>query len=127
MDRTLTDGQTAIGESQSATRIRLLKWTPKRQTMLRGFADLQLSNGLQIYGCPVLFSHGRAWVAFPARPQTGSDGRVIKIDNKTQYTRLVEWTNRAIADRFSAAVVSLVQAHDPDAFANDQFSVDQTP
>lgn len=127
MDQTLGGAKKAVSESQPATRMRLLKWTSKRQGVLRGFADLQLPNGLRIYGCPVLFSHGRAWATFPARPQIGSDGQVIKVDNKTQYTRLVEWSNRTVADRFSAAVVSLVRVQEPDAFAGDQFSVDQTP
>jgi hypothetical protein len=127
MDRTLTDGQTAIGEARPATRIRLLKWTSKRQMALRGFANLQLPNGLRIYGCPVLFSHGRAWVTFPARPQIGRDGQIIKVDGKRQYTSCIEWSDRVTADRFSAVVVALVRAQEPDAFTGDQFSVDQTP
>jgi hypothetical protein len=102
--------------------MRLLKWIPKRQGALRGFADLELPNGLRIYGCPVLFSHGRAWATFPARPQIGSNGQVIKVDNKTQYTRLIEWSNRGVADRFSAAVVSLVRVSKPEAFAGDEFT-----
>jgi hypothetical protein len=102
--------------------MRLLKWTPKGQGALRGFADLQLPNGLRIYGCPVLFSHGRAWATFPARPQIGRDGQVIKVDNKTQYTRLMEWSEPAVADRFSTVVVGLVRASEPQAFAGDEFT-----
>jgi hypothetical protein len=94
---------------------------------LRGFADLQLPNGLRIYGCPVMFLHGRAWAMFPARRQISRDGHVIKVDGKTQYMPCIEWSDRATADRFSTVVVALVRAHEPNAFAGDQFSVDQTP
>jgi hypothetical protein len=121
MDQTLGEAKNAVSDARLSTRIRLLKWTSRRQAALRGFADLQLPNGLSIYGCPVLFSHGRAWATFPARPQIGSDGQVIKVDNKTQYTRLIEWSNRGVADRFSAAVVNLVRASEPEAFAGDEF------
>jgi hypothetical protein len=126
MDRTLADGQTAIGEARPATRIRLLKWVSKRQGALRGFADLLLPNGLRIYHCPVMFSHGRAWAMFPAQPRISREGHVIKVDGKTQYKSCIEWGDRVTADRFSTVVVALVRAHEPDAFAGDQFSVDQT-
>jgi hypothetical protein len=127
VDQTLGEAKRTVSKPQPATRIRLLKWTSKRQGPLRGFADLQLPNSLRVYGCPVLFSHGRAWVTFPARPQIGRDGHVIKVDGKRQYASCIEWSDRATADRFSAVVVALVRTQEPDAFAGDQFSVNQTP
>jgi len=48
--------------------MQLVKWTPYRKNALRGFADVRLPNGLVIYSCPVLFSHGKAWATFPGKP-----------------------------------------------------------
>ena len=53
-------------EDQTRLGMRLEKWTPHRKNALRGFADVRLRNGLVIYSCPVLFSHGKAWRHFRA-------------------------------------------------------------
>jgi hypothetical protein len=106
-------------EDQTRPGMQLLKWTPQRKNALRGFADVRLRNGLVIYACPVLFSHGKAWATFPSKPQIGRDGLAIKIDGKQQYTKVMEWRDRTTAERFSERVVELVREHDPSAFAED--------
>jgi len=99
--------------------MQLLKWTPQRKNTLRGFANIRLPNGLRIYSCPVLFSYGKAWATFPAKPQIGRDGLPVKIDGKPQYVKVIEWGDRTTADRFSERVVELVRERDPSAFAED--------
>ena len=84
--------------------MQLVKWTPYRKNALRGFADVRLPNGLVIYSCPVLFSHGKAWATFPGKPQ---------------YVKVIAWGNRSTADRFSERVVELVRERDPSAFVDD--------
>jgi hypothetical protein len=101
--------------------MRLLKWTPQKKGVLRGFADVELPNGLRIYGCPVLVaSNGRAWATFPGKPQIDREDRLIRQDGKAQYAKVLDWSTRDVADRFSQAVVELVTAYDSDALTVEQ-------
>ena len=106
-------------EGHTRPGMELVKWTPQRKNALRGFADVRLPNGLVIYSCPVLFSHGKAWASFPGKPQIGRDGVPIKIDGKPQYVKVIEWADRITADRFSERVIELVRERDPSVFADD--------
>jgi hypothetical protein len=101
-------------------RMRLLKWAPQKKGTLRGFADIELPNGLKIYGCPMHVAvNGRAWAGFPGRPQIDRDDRLIRQDGRAQFTRILEWTTRELGNGFSEALVELVRAHHPDALAPD--------
>jgi hypothetical protein len=101
--------------------MRLLKWTPQRKGALRGFADVELANGLRIYGCPVLVaSNGRAWATFPGRPQIDREDRLIRQDGRAQYTKVLDWATRDVADRFSQSIVELVIAYDSNALTVEQ-------
>ena len=89
----------------------LVSWRPMGKGDLVGFATVMLRIGLKLADCPLLVSHGKAWAALPTKPQIDKDGR-HKTDAKGRpaYSSVVEWRDRALADRFSAAVVSLVRA-----------------
>ena len=49
----------------------------------------------------------------------GEDAGVVRqgTNGKPLYSPVLEWTDKAAADRFSSAVVALVQAEHPDALA----------
>jgi hypothetical protein len=103
------------------SRLRLLKWTVRRKGTVRGFADIQLPNRLRIFGCVVHVSRdGKAWAGFPGRPQIDRDGRHIEVDGKKQYTKFLEWEGSELANEFSAALVELIRAQDPAAFAPEE-------
>ena len=92
----------------------LRHWRPRRRTTLRGFADIELFDGLQIDHIAVHVRGGRAWASLPAR-QALEDGRRVIRDGKLAYTRILAWGGRDLADRFSTAVVELVRRTHPDA------------
>lgn len=98
-------------------RMRLVVFKPLRRNSLRGFADIELPNGLRIAECLVLSSHGKAWATFPGKPQIGRDGAHIEIDGKKQYSTILYWRDRDTQDRWSEAVVALVRAAHPEALA----------
>jgi hypothetical protein len=109
-------------------RMLLLKWTVQRKGTLRGFADIQLTDGLRIYGCPVhVAANGRAWAGLPGRPQIDRDDRLIRQEGKAQYTRILEWTTRECGQAFSDAVIELVRVQYPDAFAPDPVAAAVSP
>jgi hypothetical protein len=101
-------------------RMRLLKWTRQKRGTLHGFADIELPSGLKIYGCPVHVAvNGRTWAGLPGRPQIDRDDRLIRQDGRAQYTRILEWNTRELGNWFSDALIELVRAQHPDAFAPD--------
>jgi hypothetical protein len=106
------------GPAPSPTKpgMRLISFRPLVKGSLRGFATVELPIGLKIADVPVLVSGGRAWASLPSKPQIDKDGQHKRdINGKPAYTAILEWRDRALADRFSAAVVELVRAQYPDA------------
>jgi hypothetical protein len=95
--------------------MRLVSFKPVRKGALRGFAKVELSNGLTIDDCPVCSSGGTTWAAFPAKPIIGQDRRHLELDGKKQYATILAWPSREIRERWSVAVVDLVRARHPEA------------
>ena len=98
-------------------RMRLVSFKPLVKGALRGFANVELPNGLQIDNCAVCISNGKAWASLPSRPQLDRDGRHIEKDGKKQYAALLRWPDRDSADRWSDAAVELVRAAHPEALS----------
>ena len=97
----------------TSRRMRLLDFRPMSKGALRGFASVELPNGMQINDCAVCVSNGKAWAALPAKPVLDRDGQHVEKDGKKQYAAVLRWADRATADRWSAAVVDLVSAAHP--------------
>lgn len=111
------DTATAIGFGGSPpSKLRLPKFRPIVKGALRGFAGVELPNGLTIADCPICVSHGRAWASLPSKPIVGSDGTTLRGDaGKIKYSPILRWRSRELSDRFSAAVVGLIRSAHPDA------------
>jgi hypothetical protein len=111
------DAATAAGwgDRPPPHRMLLRKWRPMRRNTLRGFADVELTSGLQIDDIAVHTREGRAWASLPARPMLDQDGQHVLRDGRPQYAPILRWRTRDLADRFSAAVVELVRRAHPDA------------
>lgn len=97
-------------------RMQLKAWRPLVKNTLRGFAIVELPNGLTIKDVSVHQKDNKRWAGLPAKPVIGQDGTVVQKDGKAQYASIMEWNSRDLSDRFSAAVVELVLASHPDAF-----------
>jgi hypothetical protein len=93
----------------------LLKFTAQRRDALRGFCDIELPNGMQIFGCPVLVSRGRIRVIVPGRPRLDRTGRQVEIDGYRQFDKIMGWNCRELANAFDAAVIALLREQYPDA------------
>jgi hypothetical protein len=91
--------------------MKLVGWKPIRKGDLVGFATVMLPIGLKVVDCPVLVSRGKAWATLPSKPLLDKDGRVkTDADGRPAYSPVIEWRDRALADRFSATLVALVRA-----------------
>jgi hypothetical protein len=96
-------------------RLRLISFKPLTKGALRGFANVELPNGLRITDCPVLTSSGKAWATLPSKPVLDRDGKHVEVSGKKQYSPILEWRDRDLSDRFSTAIIELVRAKHPDA------------
>jgi hypothetical protein len=106
----------APGHQGEQKRMWLVSWKPLVKNSLRGFATVLLPIGLKISDVPVLVSNGKTWASLPSKPQVDKDGRHKRdVNGKLAYTAILEWKDRDLSDRFSQAVVALVQAEYPDA------------
>ena len=98
--------------------MRLRSFKPLSKGALRGFATVELPSGLVISDCPVLLNNGKAWATLPSRPVLDRDGRHVEVSGKKQYAPFADWRSRELADRFSATIVALVRAAQPDALGD---------
>jgi hypothetical protein len=84
----------------------------KNGARLRGFATVKLRNGHLVHDVVAHSSNGGAWAALPSKPMIDRDGRVMRDagSGKIKYAPVLEWPDQATSERFSAAVVALVEA-----------------
>jgi hypothetical protein len=98
-------------------RMRLVTWKPTiNKGTLRGFATVELPIGLKLVDCPVFVGPSGPWAALPAKPPLNKGGRQrTDANGKRAFGQLLEWRNRNLSDRFSAALVDLVRREHPEA------------
>lgn len=103
----------AIAEADvDRPRLRVSEFRPVIKNTLRGFCVIELPSGLRIHDVAVHQRNGTEWASFPAVPQL--EGGVHRaVDGKPQYKRVLEWTTRALTDRFSAAVCAALRREYP--------------
>ena len=101
-------------------RTQLLDFREVRKGQLIGFARIQLPIGLTIHDVAVLAGRNGPFAALPTKAQINSDGHHKRDANgKPVYIKILEWRTRELGDRFSAAVIALVRAVHPEAFAGE--------
>ena len=98
-------------------RMRLVSWKTSVKGTLRGFATVELPIELKLVDCPIFVGPNGPWAALPSKPVLDCEGRQARPVGKPQFAPVVEWQNRGLADRFSAAVIALVEGAHPDVFS----------
>lgn len=97
------------GPAAQRPRMRLLSWKPISKGSLRGFATVELPIELKLVDCPIFVGPNGPWSALPSKPVLDCEGRQARPSGKPQFAPVVEWRNRGLAERFSAAVIALVE------------------
>lgn len=90
--------------------IEVLEFRTVERGSLKGFAKIRVPEWrLSIDDVGIHESHGKWWAALPSRPMLDNNKNVvIGEDGKVKYVRSLWFDDRAIADKFSAAVVEAV-------------------
>jgi hypothetical protein len=103
----------------SGATLDIVEWKPLVKNSLRGFATVRLRNGLSIKDVTVHSSNGKRWASLPSKPLVDKDGNAQRDreSGKIRYVPILEWPSRDVADRFSEAVISAIEAAHPGQMA----------
>jgi hypothetical protein len=92
----------------------LVAWKAVAKGKLAGFATVQLPIGLKLINCPVFVGPNGPWTALPSKPLLDGGGRQrTDASGKRAFEPVLEWRDRSLSDRFSAALVELVRRERP--------------
>jgi hypothetical protein len=90
---------------------------PLQRNTLLGFATITIAElKLEIKDVAIHEKNGKRWAQLPSKPQVRDGALVRGDDGKVQYTPIMSFARRAVADAFSAAVIRAVLDRYPEAF-----------
>lgn len=93
------------------SRMRLLAWLPVNKGALVGKAKVLLPIGLEISDIAIFEKDGRRWAQFPSEIMRDPEGKPLTGDNgKVKYKTSIRWATRDLHERFSAALIALVES-----------------
>ncbi len=97
--------------------ITVLGWKLVKKSTLLGFVTVRLPSGLIVSDITVHSSAGKTWVNLPGKPMLDRDGQAMRdpATGKPKFTKILEWANKATADKFSTAVIAALEAEHPGA------------
>jgi hypothetical protein len=91
-------------------------WKPMQRNTLQGFATIFIGEiELKITDVAIHAKGDRRWAQLPARPWVKNGALVTGDDGKVQYSPVIEFARREVADAFSRAVVDAILKVDPHA------------
>ena len=89
---------------RSAGAIAIANWEPRIKNTLRGFFSATLPSGMILHHLSLHEKGENRWIGLPAREWSNSQG--IK-----QYAKLIEFRDRATADRFRDALLGALDQY----------------
>ena len=103
-------------------RVEVEGFKPRRSNTLFGFVTVQIpALHLRIVDLPVHQKNDSRWASMPSKPQLDRDGNVRRDDRgKVLYFSVLEFTDKATRDAFSARVIESLLEFAPSAFEEDE-------
>jgi hypothetical protein len=98
-------------------KLTIREFRPFRRNKLYGYAVCTIAElRPEIRDIAIHEKNGKRWAQLPAKPQV-RDGVLVKGDGgKEQYTPVMAFVNRTVADAFSTTVIRAVLEAFPQAF-----------
>jgi hypothetical protein len=95
---------------------------PRVASTLRGFCTITIPElRLRIHNVGVHEKGDARWIGLPAKPQIDRSGCVRKDERgKTLYVPILEFTDKATRDAFSARVIQSLLEFAPSAFSDEE-------
>jgi hypothetical protein len=119
----LTEGQPVAQQPQAADApkpaargYRVVEFRAVKRATLRGFADIDMQNGLLVLDVSIHRLGGKAWAMPPGRPLLDEEGRVM-LDAKGRRVTipLLKFSSTSRRLRWQRAVVDAVRLSHPEA------------
>ena len=94
------------------TGMQLLEWKRVDKGALVGRATVLLPNGLQISDIGVFANANGRWAQLPSELMRDADGQPIKdtVTGKARYRSPLKWSTRDLQERFSEALIALIES-----------------
>ena len=98
---------------------KIRRWQPFQnpaRTML-GYLSVQLPSGMIVNDLKLMVGpSGKFWVAMPSQKHLDREGRPrLDANGKPTYNQIIEFVDRAAADRFRDLVLDALRREHPDA------------
>src|SRR3954451_3782020 len=91
--------------------MQLLDWKRIDKGFLVGRATVLLPIGLQIGDIGIFRKENEAWSQLPSEAMRDAAGQPLKDERgKTRYRSPIKWTTKELQERFSAALIALIEA-----------------
>ena len=92
--------------------MQLLDWKRLDKGALVGRAAVLLPSGLQISDIGIFQNSNGRWAQMPSEPMRDAEGQILKdaVTGKARYRSPIKWHSRELQERFSAALIELVEA-----------------
>ena len=102
--------------------IRVEAFTPRRSNTLFGFCTVIVPElHLKIVDLSIHAKGTSRWVGLPAKPQITREGTVRRDERgKIAYSSVLEFTDKATRDAFSARVIAALLAFAPATFDSEE-------
>jgi DNA-binding cell septation regulator SpoVG len=82
--------------------------TPHRSGPMLAFLSVELASGMIVNGLRLMTGARGLWIAMPSQKRLDAGGKSI-------YSPILEFRDRATADRFNAMVIDLIRRQRPEA------------
>jgi len=104
LDRELGVNESDLPKGGARPGFSISDWAAYEKNTLRGFFTVETPSGLVIHGMTLHVKAGARWVSMPAR-------EYAKADGTKSWSPVLEFANRAAADRFrDECLAALAQA-----------------
>jgi DNA-binding cell septation regulator SpoVG len=120
-------GNAFLTRKQAAAAVKIVKLVPHRSGSMLAFLAIETTSGLILHDLRLMAGRNGAWVAMPSKPQIDRDGQPRLDENGRQtYSQIVEFRDRATADKFRDQVIDAIQRQHPEVIEEDGASLSLT-
>jgi DNA-binding cell septation regulator SpoVG len=109
-------GNAMLAPKPAAAAVKIPKLTSHRSGSLLAFLSVETASGMIIHDCRLMAGRNGPWVAMPSKPQLDRDGNPrLDANGRQAYSPIVEFANRATADKFRDLVIEALRREFPEA------------
>jgi hypothetical protein len=100
----------------AAAAVKIAKLVPHRSGSMLAFLSVETASGMIIHDLRLITGRNGTWIAMPSKPQLDRDGNPrLDANGRPTYSQIVEFRDRATADKFRDLVIEALRQQHPEA------------